>query len=269
MPITPPYKTVLYQVCSFLVNKRLLAEGRGLNNPFAIPLQEFERAIHEAPGGELADKLKYFSGELDFLTKESLDGSTPIFKIHNPEIIGLENIVESYANNLEITVQYGREAVQQYIQKLEEGDAIMQAGEHSGIVTVDPNIRSSAIHIKRGTDEMKITLSRGKNIRANICLLLFGYPATFRSSAPGSQTVKMTDQVDHEDYMPGAEVEFSVLADLILRQGDHSANLPSEADPFKTIREAVNDLNERAQEELGVPLFERTPETIKVSAPLE
>ena len=118
-----PEKRLLFNLCLFLVNKKLTSKGRGIRRPLSIKMKDFKCLFQPGQINPiiLTSELENIKKELKNIAKtETNDLGLKLLVINNPSV--LNNITRSYNQNKEIVLIYKRLEIEKYLNDLKLGD---------------------------------------------------------------------------------------------------------------------------------------------------
>lgn len=248
---TYPEKVIIYDLCQFLIGKKLTPEGRGLRRPISIKLQDFSPVLKldQIQNTEHLKKVKDLEYELEQLSYENIPETlTPLIEIGNKKNI-FKNFSQNFRRNKEIILTYERSGIEKYIECLKVGDKIRSEGENYNRLIFAYQNRKGIFSYKNKQMEIRLN-EKSKSIRLNVCLLMFGYPANYNQERIGEQ---IDIYSEYPNYQKGNKVHVEALTQLILlREDEENRNLLPHHDNFRQIRDAVRGINAAAKIKLGI-----------------
>ena len=255
----PEYKTLLYQLVNFLISKKLSKEGVGVKRPMGIPLKDFSALLSyaESDDGKQAE-IKKLKLELQGIAGEEDKSGESILKINNPDIF--DDFSDNFDSNKKIILVYSRKALEKYKSDLFDGDAI---------ITNKDKLIFDADKQEFKLNNKTITINKSeKNIRANLCLLMYGYKNL--GIDRNQYTIKeyaerFQDWSSYNDYSPGDDVELDLLK-LMLLGIEENINNSGELED-RQVTDAIRGINERAEKGLQREIFSHSNRTIKLLNP--
>lgn len=250
------YKTAMYQICKFLIDKKLSIEGKGLGRPLAVPLHEFECVIPYTRGLNDQETFEKLKNEIEGLAEERNRRDNPLLVINNTEI--LQDFISSYNQNKTLFLTYKRRDIEDYLADIEAGNVLIR---EKGKVIFDKD------KLKFRLDGKYFSLRKTKtNYNVNLSLLLYGYETLdlnqYKHSIK-SYAEQHADYDDYVDYIPGQDVDLNLIRNILLAGSDSTDANETEEKRFLT--DAIRGINDRAKKELGVgEIFSFTSEMVKV-----
>lgn len=264
---TDPKKQLLYGLCQFLIQQKLLPKNKGRNRPITTSITEISDILKSSGfGQELTyDKLEE---ELRGLTQETDQYVRPLLEISSGSI-GHNSPDEP------LLLKYQRSEIENYIEYLREGDRIRTEGDEYNKILFKHEHGKTFFTYKG--KRMIIRSKEPWSIRKNICLLMYGMSATWHRSPRGNRQggEAVTIFSEYPNYQLGDQVNFDVLTQLILIREDET-NLIDEApnrerlprgDRNKKIRDAILDLNELSQKKFKKDIFIHEDQQVWIKYP--
>lgn len=237
-----PEKTLKYRICDFFLKKR--RKEPGLGTPLSVKLQEMKSLLEYAIGDSEDKRIKALEHELSLLDKERLDGpeeKTVIDILQPPQS---KDFITAFKNNETIQVRCFSKNIEEYVLELKTRTRV--AIRNYGLAELI-HLPSGGVKIILGDKEMKVGKSRNNNfnISVNIIKLMFN----------GSVTI-LGDVFSLEDNYK--RKDFILFVDLlyVISEIEDDVDRDNQDKIFKSITDAVSNLNEKSMEELGHPLFE-------------
>jgi hypothetical protein len=252
----PDYKTLLYQLVDFLIEKRLSKEGKGINRPISIPLSELKHLLSYASGGSEYDvKVTELKDELLGLAEETNENEKQILIIKNPEV--LEGLSENIEANKNIILAYTRKAMEKYKADSFEGDALTRSRNK---LIFDKDKHAFIFNNK------SFTIRKSKqNVRLNLCLLMYGHK-NLGINQNQYTIIEFAQRFGYwstyDDYKPGEDVELDFLKIMLLGIEDNIDD-PRELDD-RPVTDAILGLNKRAEKEFGRKIFKYSNRTVRL-----
>lgn len=273
------YKSLIYQICDFLIRKRQSFNDGLINRPIRFQLRDMEdileyiRPTREDEEVENFDERKYklekLKQELVNLSEDSItEGSPTIITILNPEI--LEDFSGNFDTNQEIKIKCSTEGLQAYKEKLKELTANMEIDGIDFSLTVAPDGKRCVVHF--GNKQMNIT--KGKNIfplKLNIAMLLFGKKIKVIEGVNNEEiSIRTFDQllnrsefpteiqIRSSDYSPGHALAIESLR-RVLDYAKDSVSFGARENVInrRSVIEAISDIEKDSLKILGKSLLKR------------
>jgi len=234
-----PEKTLIYQICKFLSDKK--RKITGLGGPLSFKLKEFEGLFEFAKGDNHDKKIMFFYDALSILNHESfgVDLDRNVINIFN--LPDKENFINNFNNNDSIVIEYLTENLDDYVEKLKGRTRV--AIRNLGLVEL-VCLPSGGVNIILGDKKMSIGKSKinNFNLSSSIVKLMYG----------GSVTILGDIFSLEDDYKRKEFINFIDLSYVISKIVDND----NQSVVLKSVKDAVSNLNERSIKELGHPLFE-------------
>lgn len=258
---TYPEKVIIYDLCRFLIGKKLTPEGKGLRRPMEIKLQSFNSVLKLDQIQNTTERLKKINDlkhELEQLSCENIPETLiPLIEIKNADIF--DDFSNNFEQNKEIILIYDRLGIEKYHKFLQAGDQRRTEGENYDKLVLDCSGK-----FKYRGKEMIVRENESKgSLHLNLCLLMFGHPLTFIDEETGGKIDIFCDSV-YEEYKIGDPVNADLIIELIINKRERLQSPTVQADKFRPIRDTVRNLNKRAKSELGMQIFEYKNLNVKV-----
>lgn len=246
-------KTLIYQLCDFLLDLRKDTDGLRTSLKISLPeMSELFRYIDQEEDDE--EKINTLGLKILLLCRDTVivDGyEHPVIRVLNPEI--LESFPQNFNDGGVIEISCSSEGLEIYKEKLKEGtEKLFRANEGVRI----ERTASGGVKIFLGEKSMEIKPGRnGVNVRSALVQLMFG-----ESVGIGNDAISVSSYAKYEDYEKGDVVECDDLQNMMLRISgldEHPRDSPKIK--VRAISDAARDLNEIVSTELGKPIFEYNP----------
>lgn len=238
-----PTKTLRYQICNFLLERR--RREPTLGTPLAIKLQEMGPLLEYAAGEDDIERIEALGNELVLLNKERLGDmlEKTIIDILPPPISSSKDFVVAFKDNKTIEVRCLSKNIEEYIAELK--NRTQAAIRNLGLAEITP-LPSGGVEIILGDRKMRIGKSKGNNfnLSSNIVKLMYSGSVTVLGA-----TFSLQDNYERK--------EFILFTDLlgVISNIEDDIDEDNQLKILKSIKDAVSNLNERSNEELGRPLF--------------
>ena len=235
-----PTKTLKYQICNFLLEKRRREPGIG--DPLNIKLQEMIPLLEYASGKD--NPIKTLGKELSLLDKERLNSHEEKTVIDILQVPQSEDFITAFKNNETIKIRCFSENLDEYIVKLKTLTRV--AIRNLGLAEL-VYLPSGGVNIILGDKKMNIGKSKinNFNLSSNIVKLMYSGSVTILGDV-----FSLGDGYKRKDFIYFIDLLY-VISEIV-----DDINEDNQSVVLKSITDAVNDLNERSVQELGYPLFE-------------
>lgn len=237
-----PEKTLIYQICKFLSDKK--RKITGLGGPLSFKLKEFEGFFEVAKGATNEEKIMSLYNALSILNHESFGPALDRNVITILNMPNKENFINSFNNNDSIVIKYLSEDIDDYEEELKTRTQV--AIRNLGLAEIIP-LPSGGVKIILGNKKMNIGKSKinNFNLSANIVKLMYSGSVTVLGDV-----FSLGDGYERKEF-----IHFIDLLDVISKIVD-DINEDNQSVVLKSITDAVSDLNKRSVKELGYHLFE-------------
>ncbi|MDD2325328.1 MAG: hypothetical protein PHW63_04905 [Alphaproteobacteria bacterium] len=253
-------KKLLYRLCRFLISKKTTAAGKGISRPIEIKLKDFVPVLFSDT--LLDDEIIMLKKELEGLAQETKDNDNPLFKC--PDLGSKRNFIAKFRDNGKITLTYKRVELEEYFEKLKEGDAIREQGENY-IKLLLEKINGIWTFKFKGKYMPLIQRTGSKDLILNICLWMFEKEATFTLFYDDSDhKVDISTAEGYEDYEIGDGVNLADLAQFLISGEILDEDRLTANDKHKPIRDAITGLNKRAKDIFEREIFRLANQEISV-----
>lgn len=250
-----PEKIRYHELCQLLLERRRTEIGS--DDPIPFSFNDFVNLAPDHNPEQLDNaRLEEINNHLKKLASSTDENNQKFLFIENPEL--LNNFVANMRAGESIILKYKSERLASHKSYLQKLDDQSDATATENNLVFDPVNHTFSYNGKR----MRVLeQSRSVPVRLNLCLLLFNHSVCdIDNENPGEANIRN----EYSDYELGADVHYDALYELIyIRRGEEGP----QNDKFRPIRDAINDLNKRAENELGIKIFEQQNQIIRVVLP--
>jgi hypothetical protein len=241
-----PNKTLRYQICNFIKNRRIAETGLGTS--LRIPVREMGDLLQYAnvdslEGDMTTNRIELLQEELFYLDDELFGTSMDRRVINIVNKSEMINLVRAFENSLVLIVRCLSENIADYISELEARTLV--ARRYYGLVELK-RTTSGGVIVVLGDKSMKVGRSKRNNndLRINIVRLMCGGTNAFSNG-----------DFSLENYERGFCINLVDLLDSL--RGIEGVDVADASGiTLDSIDDAVTGLNARSEEHFERPMFE-------------